>query len=707
MRVTSSMYYSNLYSSKNTSLQSKLFDVNKQISSGLQIQYAKDNVRTFAETMRLDNETTGLKQVSKSASNGYKLSNQTDVVLNEFDDTMSRMRVLLVKAANGSNSDTSLDAIAAELRTIREHFRNLANSSINGQFLFSGSAVDTKPIDDNGHYQGNDAALSSFTGSKTKQQYNITGKELFLGEKHLVKREVTSNVVNKNLVNEFPTGETEGKAGIVTKDSTIRELMGDTDAADPGVVKHYFYLRGTDSGGRSFQKTITMSDEQPISSLMHEIENAYGPGTVDVSLNKYGEFVIQDKIKGSSKLDFNMVGAVDFNLSDGNNLADINDPSYATPGLITNLDGGETNFNNFVTGVTPPGLYVKEFVKSNLDSATSIKSLKIDGLQYDRTEFTREGSVVSSNVPQIIKRSRIVGSTEMIAVADRNKFATDSTLLADVASGSLNGSSFKLEGLTSTGTPLNVNINFAAGGSTFTDNNTGKTYNIYNMSDPRTTVDGDEIKYRQLMDVMNMAITGNFPLGSPGTDAQYDEAISTANAAGQVSLSYDGKIKFQDKQNSNTPAKFAMYDTNSGNFGAAASLMTFNTNNAITVRDPKTDFFNVIDQMITAVENHKLYPDATSTNMRNIGIENAIAMMDDLTDHVLRAHAQVGAQSKALQSAVERTSVLETSVKTLRSSVIDTDLAEASLKLSQLTTNYQSMLSTVGKVSQLNLVNYL
>ncbi len=706
MRVTSSMYYSNLYSSKNTSLQTQLFDVNKQIASGLQIKYAKDNVRTFAETIRLDNESTELEQVSKSANNGYKLSNETDVILNDFDKTMSRMRVLLIKAANGSNSDTSLDAIAAELKTIKEHFRNLANSSINGQYLFSGSAIDTKPIDDDGHYQGNGVASDAFTGSKTKQQYNITGEELFLGEKHLVKREVTSNAVNDNLVSNFPTGETEGEAGVVTKESTIREFMGDTDAAEPGVAKHYFYLRGTDSGGRSFKETITMSDEQPISSLLHEIKKAYG-GTVDVSLNKHGKFVIQNKIKGSSKLDFNMVGAVDFNRTNINDRANINDLAYAKSGLITNLDGGETNFDNFVTGITPPGLFIKEFVKSDLDPASSISSLKIDGLEYDRTEFTREGSIVSSNVPQIIKKSRIVGQTEMITLANRNKFASASTLLADVASGSLNGSSFKLEGLTATGTPLNLNINFAAGGSTFTDNNTGKTYNIYNMSNPRTAVDGDEMKYRQLMDVMNMAITSNFPAGVPGIDTQYDTAILSANAAGEVSLSYDGKIKFQDKQNSNTLAKFSMYDTNSGDFGASASLMTFNTNNAITVRDPKTDFFNVIDQMITAVENHKLYPDATSANMRNIGIENAITMMDDLTDHVLRAHAQVGAQSKALRSEVDRTSVLEISVKTLRSSVIDTDLAKASLSLSQLTTDYKAMLSTVGKVSKLNLVNYI
>lgn len=707
MRVTSSMYYKNLYAEKNNSLQSKLFDVNKQIASGLQIQYAKDNVRTFSETMRLDNELVGLKQVKTSTENGYKLSNQTDVILNEFDTTMNRMRVLLVKAANASNSDISLDAISQELRTVEQHFYNLANSSIGGQYLFSGSAVDKKPISSTGEYQGNDVALNSFTGSKTQQQYNITGQELFLGEKYLVQRQVTSNVVNNNLVYDYPAGEESGEVGVVTEDSSIRELMGDTDAADPGVVKHHFYIRGTKTDGTSFNQRIDMSDDQPITELLGEIENAYGKNLVDVSMNPYGQFVIQDKFKGSSRLEFHMVGAVDLDLTDGNDMADINDPVYGTPGLITNLDGGETEFSKFVAGATPPGLHVKEFVKSDLDSSASVGVLNIDGLQYDKTEFTASGSVVTSNVPQIIKKTRIVGTEEMIAVEDRNKFATNATKLIDVASGPVNGLTFKLEGLTVSGTALDVDINFAAAGSTFTDNNTGNTYNIYNMDNPRTTIDGDEMNYQHVMDVMNMAITGNYPIGIPGTDTEYDTAITSANSAGEVGFTYDGKLQFQDKQNSNTQARLSLYDTNSGDFGSSASTMTFNTNNAVTVRDPKTDFFDVIDQMITSVENYTLFPDSDSINIRNIGIENAIAMMDDLSDHVLRAHAQSGAQSTALTSSIERTSILEIGTMTLRSSILDTDLAEASLQLSQLTINYESMLSTVGKVSKLNLVNYL
>jgi len=65
MRVTNSMYYDNLYGSNNSKLSTKLFDVNKQIASGLKIQYASDNLSIFTETMRLDNEMTTLGQIKK------------------------------------------------------------------------------------------------------------------------------------------------------------------------------------------------------------------------------------------------------------------------------------------------------------------------------------------------------------------------------------------------------------------------------------------------------------------------------------------------------------------------------------------------------------------------------------------------------------------------------------------------------------------
>lgn len=684
MRVTSSMYYESLYGANGSKLNKELFDVNKQIASGLKIQYASDDVATFTETMRLDNELTTLGQVKQSTESGYKISNQSDVILNDFSTSMDRFRTLLINAANDSNSDSSRDAIALELRGLEKHLKNLSNTSINGQYLFSGSAVDIKPIDDNGVYHGNDISMNSFLGSNSQQQYNLTGADLFLGEEILVRREVTTNVL-QTLNDPLPTSSS------VTGTNTMSEFMGDSPTDT-----HYFYLRGTKSDGTAIKAQIPMTDTQTIDELLNQIGREFGNTAnldiVNVSLDQTGQIVIEDKFKGSSKLDFHLVGATDFS---GAGLANVND--------IDDLDIGTTDY---AVASTTPDLYIKEFVKSNYSSAVTPAGTTNDAILYDRTKFTQEGSTLSSNAPQIVKED--------------NSFATNSTKLHEVFSGvvynpdgtylsGLDTKILNLEGTTVSGVPYDVSINLLDTGSTFTDNLTVNTYEIFNMDTTRAATSAGEMTYRQLMDVVNMTVTGNLPANPApaGTAAEYDDAIKASNFIGGTNLTYDGKIEFEDVLNVSTGASMAIYDSNSDDFTAVSSIATFNTNNALTIRDPKTDFFKTINEMIVAVENHKNFPNHTEGDIRNAGIENAITMMDDLQEHVGRSHSIVGAQSNTLTNSLEKAELLEISTMTLRASVIDTDLAEASLRLTQLTLNYEAMQYTVGKVSRLSLVNYL
>ena len=682
MRITQSMYYKSLYGTNNSQLQTKLFDVNKQIASGIKIQYASDDVSVFAETMRLDNEITSLAQVTKSTQSGYKVSNQSDEVLNEFETSLNRIKTLLIQSANETNSVTSLDAIAAELRGQESNLKNLANTSINGQYLFSGSAVDIKPISEDGTYNGNDVGVNAFLGSNTKQQYNLTGADLFLGEESLTRREVTTNV--KHTLN----APTDPASTSVNPSTTMQEFMGDIGSPNT----HYFYVRGIQSDGTAFQDKITMNDSETLEDLADHIGNAFGNtianDVVNVSVNDNGQFVISDKLKGSSKLDFHIVGATDFSGGGAANVTDIDD-----------LDSGDPTYG-------ASGLYVKEFIKSGFNQSAKVPTAgnDLEGLLYDRTNFTVKGNSVSSNVPQINK--------------DTNAFATASTKILDVASGSsLDAKQFEFSGTNVSGTAFDATIDFASTGSTFTV--AGTTYDIFNVASTRSAVDADEMTYQQLMDVMNMVATNSLPAAvgtniNPSTGLatttaaeEYDIAISTSNLAGTTTLSYDGKIEFGDLNVISTKVTMSLHDANSGDFTQPASVMSFNANNTLTVRDAKTDFFKTIDEAITAVENHSILPDYTLGDGRNVGISNSLSLLDDLQDHLFRSHSMVGANSNALTTSLERTAVLEIGTKTLRSQVIDTDLAEASLSLTQLTLNYEAMLSTVGRISKLSLVNYL
>ncbi len=686
MRITSSMYYNNLYSKNNTKLNQNLFDVNKQISSGLKIEYAYDDVSIFTQTMVLDNEVTTLNQVSKSTENGYKMANQTDIVLNDFEDSLKRFRTLLVQAANDTNDDASRDAIAAELEGIKEHLITLSNTSINGQYLFSGSKLDVKPIDQDGIYYGDDKEINAFLGSNVTQPYNLSGAELFLGEDKSVRKELTTNVVNENLIDEDEPIQ------------TIRDLMGDIDDDTDTVNKNYFYIRGTRHDGTAFKEKIELDDTADIDVLLDKIGDAYGNDgdrkVVDVYLNSNNEIVINDRISGSSKLDFHMVGAVDFDTDNGDD-ADVTD--------LDDLDDGESDYSKIKDGSSNANndkLFVHEFVKSGIKSADGAAT-NIDGIVYDRTQFSVDGANVSSNMSQIKKET--------------NEFATESTKISEVADlsqnndGTLDGTQFTLSGTDINGDAYTVTIDLNSsdnGGSTFSPDGGTTNYKIFDMGNPREAVNADDMTYKQLMDVMNMVATNNYPASEDNAD-DYDNAIIKSNLSANTHLTYDGKIEFTQKGVATTDATIALYDSNSDDITKPASVMTFNTNNALTVRDPKTDFFKTIDEAILAVKDYKNYPDASEGSVRSVGMENALQHIDDLSEHVFKSHSKIGAYSNALNTSLERTQTLTVNTMSLRSSVVDTDMAEAALELQQLNNNYEALLSTVGKVSKLSLVNYL
>lgn len=629
MRVTSSSYYRDI-SANNNKLADKLFDVNKQISSGQKIQYAYEDTSTFVDTLRLDNEITTLQQVKASTQSGYKFSTQSDNILTEMTTSLEHFKTKLISAANAANSDTSLDAIAKELRATKEYMVDLANTSINGQYLFSGSAVKTKPIDNDGNYNGNDQAMKAFLGSNVQKQYNIPGSDLFLGEENTINRTVTTNIaMNVN-----------GTVLPANGSNTLEDITGTTNDQN-------FYVRGSNSDGTTFKSLFTLPSNTTVDNLLQSIQNQFTPNSVDVTLNEGGQIVITDKKSGSSKLDFHIVAGDD----------------AVAP---TDIDTISTSI---------------EFMKSGL-TANSVATGSESAI-YDRTFFDRDGANLTSNVSQIVK-------------AD-NAFAVDATKLDDVFA-SL-GSTVHVEGKRLDGTVFNIDVDFGTPAAVSGDYN-------YNVADGAgNDTNGADMTYRQFMDVINMAINNQTPADN---DAGYRTAITNSNLSSSVALSHDGKITFTDFNNNPTQADISIYDDNSDDFsntnGAAA---TFHTNNTLTVRDAKTDFFARIEEMIVAVENKKLYADGNKGDARNVGIENSIQLIDDVYDHVVRQHTQIGANSNALTLAGERTDLLLISTQTLRSDVIDTDLAEASLQLQQLTVNYQAMLSTVGRVSQLTLVNYL
>ncbi|CAM7440163.1 Phase 1-I flagellin [Citrobacter sedlakii] len=116
--------------------QSSLSSAIERLSSGLRINSAKDDAAGQAIANRFTANIKGLTQASRNANDGISVAQTTEGALSEINNNLQRVRELTVQATNGTNSDSDLSSIQAEItQRLNEIDR------VSGQTQFNGVKV--------------------------------------------------------------------------------------------------------------------------------------------------------------------------------------------------------------------------------------------------------------------------------------------------------------------------------------------------------------------------------------------------------------------------------------------------------------------------------------------------------------------------------------------------------------------------------------
>jgi flagellar hook-associated protein 3 FlgL len=418
MRITDSLFYLNTKNNYQDSMK-KLYDVNNQISTGSKIQNSYEDSGIYVDTMRLNHEISTLEQVKETSSKAQTFADNTDATMNQFNDTLTKFKAKLIQSANASNSSTSLEAIANDLTAMRNHLQSIANTSIDGQFLFSGTALDVKPINDDGTYNGNSESLSALIGSGVKLPYNIDGNSLFKGSDSDYSKIVSTNVVKYNQT----TLSDSGDKVYLKSDDTIQDLVGG-DATTNGTP--VFYLSGRKPDGSTFDDKFSISTTSKVSDLLDSIGTSFGNTTtnkvVNVSLNDYGQIEVKDLKKGSSLLDMNIFGAIDRDGGGNANQTDIDD-------LIAQKNVNIISFDksNFISTKSASKVGVSASLANPKEFSLNSVLKQIDGTTVKTTDKLQ--SFMGSNVDHIV-----MGGTDTagVAPATPNFAVTAATTVQDL-----------------------------------------------------------------------------------------------------------------------------------------------------------------------------------------------------------------------------------------------------------------------------------
>ncbi|EJQ4958795.1 flagellar hook-associated protein FlgL [Campylobacter upsaliensis] len=750
MRVTNKLNFTN--SIQNTmSGASALNKLSMQLSSGMKIQDSYEDASIYIDNTRLEYELKTLEQIKEATSSAKEMTSNSMKALQDMVKLLENFKVKVTQAASDSNSQTSREAIAKELEKIKEQIVQLANTSINGQYLFAGAQLNHKPFDSKGNYFGDKNNVNVVTGAGTESPYNIPGFDLFFKADGDYQKQITTNESFTD--NRHDLSKDPSKKQYLKGDNLWQDLIGlgyvkdknleidkDFDQKDTRLdfPPTTLYVQGVKPDGQSFKSAVLVNPTDKMEDVLEKIGNLYGntatEKVVDVTINDSGQIQIRDLKEGNNKLDFHAV-AYTPQFDDKTEMQEIEAAMQAAqPPLskddLTNLvmEAAIGNPARPITDLQSPvqvtingqqfeiDLHQTDFINSKMtDSAGNATN----GADYDNTFFEKHGNSVIGNVSQVIQGT--------------NAYATDDTKLSEVMSGNAMDSTLNLTVNSKGGNTYNVTVNLQNSTVSFPDPaNPGQTITFpITHTNPTTGNNGvvtppNEITYRQINDIIGMFASDQVPTQTitPNngqiTNAQYDtlqKLMSDSKSTVNVTMDYRGRISVTDKLSTGTNIGVSLSDSQSGQFPQPPYTHTansqpgpdfsFNANNSLVIDEPNVDVIKDLDLMIEAVLSGNMRANADGDNPRNTGMQGALERLDHLSDHINKLNTTMGAYHNNIDNVNTRVTFLGINVQTLKTKVNDADYGETLMNLMQTQLAYQASMKATTTISQLSLLNYM
>ncbi|HEC1539712.1 TPA: flagellar hook-associated protein FlgL [Campylobacter upsaliensis] len=750
MRVTNKLNFTN--SIQNTmSGASALNKLSMQLSSGMKIQDSYEDASIYIDNTRLEYELKTLEQIKEATSSAKEMTSNSMKALQDMVKLLENFKVKVTQAASDSNSQTSREAIAKELEKIKEQIVQLANTSINGQYLFAGAQLNHKPFDSKGNYFGDKNNVNVVTGAGTESPYNIPGFDLFFKADGDYQKQITTNESFTD--NRHDLSKDPSKKQYLKGDNLWQDLIGlgyvkdkkleidkdfeqeDTRLKFPPTT---LYVQGVKPDGQSFKSAVLVNPTDKMEDVLEKIGNLYGntatEKVVDVTINDSGQIQIRDLKEGNNKLDFHAV-AYTPQFDDKTEMQEIETAMQAAqPPLskddLTNLvmEAAIGNPARPITDLQSPvqvtinnqqfeiDLHQTDFINSKM---TDTQGNATNGADYDNTFFEKHGNSVIGNVSQVIQGT--------------NAYATDDTKLSEVMSGNAMDSTLNLTVNSKGGNTYNVTVDLQNSTVSFPDpNNPGQNITFpITHTNPTTGNNGvvtppNEITYRQINDIIGMFASDQVPTQTiqPNNGQinanQYDtlqKLMSDSKSTVNVTMDYRGRISVTDKLSTGTNIGVSLSDSQSGQFpqppynhtanSQPGPDFSFNANNSLVIDEPNVDVIKDLDLMIEAVLSGNMRANADGDNPRNTGMQGALERLDHLSDHINKLNTTMGAYHNNIDNVNTRVTFLGVNVQTLKTKVNDADYAETLMNLMQTQLAYQASMKATTTISQLSLLNYM
>jgi flagellar hook-associated protein 3 FlgL len=205
-----------------------------QSATGRKINKPSDDPVGITYSLRYRAELSSNEQYQKNVDSATSWLDFNDTVMDQAGSIVQRLRELTVQASTGTNPQSAMDSVKEEVMQLKEQLIDVANSKLNGKYIFNGETYDIKPYqftkDADGVSDTTDVAsvitdtgkINFIVGESVQLPINVTGNEVFGNE--------TENdnlfVVLNNIIEALKNGDQKELSGqLGTIDSRMDKML--------------------------------------------------------------------------------------------------------------------------------------------------------------------------------------------------------------------------------------------------------------------------------------------------------------------------------------------------------------------------------------------------------------------------------------------------------------------------------------------------
>jgi flagellar hook-associated protein 3 FlgL len=137
IQITSNMIYNNI----NKQLDNEsvnIYNLENQISTGLQINQPQDNPAGQVNVLSYQNSLSNLKQYTSNVSQATEISALASSTASNAISVVNTAKTLALQMANGTNSTANNQAAASQVGELINEIQQIASTNYNGENIFTG-----------------------------------------------------------------------------------------------------------------------------------------------------------------------------------------------------------------------------------------------------------------------------------------------------------------------------------------------------------------------------------------------------------------------------------------------------------------------------------------------------------------------------------------------------------------------------------------